>query len=289
VTVFEFYRDTFEPVRLLGRTANTRIQYQVAVRHWARFTNGQQLGDIDDALLARFLAEFSKSHAAPTTNKTRAHLLTILRFAVKRGLLREVPDVPTLPEPEEAPVAWLREEVERMLKAAACETGDVDGIPAAPWWVSLFRGIYDSGGRIGAVLTVAPAALSLQDATMVLPGWGQKTHRWQICGLSPATVQAIKVIWDDSRERVWPWPYCRETLYPHLARICKRAGVPHGGNSGMFHRLRKTHGSYVQANGGDAQRSLGHSTPAVTQRYLDPRIVGRQDASRFLPPLDLSD
>jgi integrase len=69
-----------------------------------------------------------------------------------------------------------------------------------------------------------------------------------------------------------PWDRHPTYVYNRLKIILKRAGLPHG-RKDKFHKVRKTTASYYEAAGGSAQRLLDHSSPAVTRRYLDPRIV----------------
>ena len=68
-----------------------------------------------------------------------------------------------------------------------------------------------------------------------------------------------------------------------VSRILEAAGLPQPDKP--FHKFRASNASYTEAGGGDAQQQLGHSSRAVTQRYLDPRITrARRDV---LPELDI--
>lgn len=81
---------------------------------------------------------------------------------------------------------------------------------------------------------------------------------------------------------MFPWDKSYTYLWGRMGVICKRAGLSDNRRS-KFHRIRKTTASYYQAAGGSAQALLDHSSPAVTRRYLDPRIVAPQSASELLP------
>lgn len=51
-----------------------------------------------------------------------------------------------------------------------------------------------------------------------------------------------------------------------------------------FHALRKSHASYLEAAGGDATESLGHSNRRLTQTvYLDASICGDKQWADLLP------
>lgn len=286
----ELFEESYVPLRLLGRSPNTLIAYRVALRHWARFPGHVPVEAIDDVTLARFAAWHFQTVAAPTVNKSLRHLRAVIRLAVKRKLLDEMPDVPKLPEDRPEPEAFLHEEIVRIIQAAwTLPERRIEGIPARDWWVSLLYAIYDSGGRIGAVLAVETVDLSLPSGSMLLRPEHQKQRRGQRLKLSDETVAACRPVWRSDRELMWPWPWRREAIYRRFRKILVAAHVPTGtGTGSLFHRLRKSTASYLKAAGGNPTAQLGHSTPAVTERYLDPRICGESQAADLIPRLGIT-
>jgi integrase len=288
MTLGEFYREFYRPVKLAGCAESTREQYQVALGHWARFAGQVDLESrrvrLDAAFLARFIEYLTSKHSITTANKTMRHIGALLRFADKQGLLpSKLPTWSRLKEPRFLPEAWTADEVQLILAEAIREPGEIDGVPSNRWWYSLLLTIYYCGGRISAVRSTEPADFLIAQRAIILRASNQKQSADQYLHLPDQCIAAVAAIYDSRRKRLWPWPFHRTTLYCRFRGLLRRAGVRYGqGRGGLFGKLRKTHASYMAANGGDASYSLGHSSAAVTRaHYLDPRIVGRGQVDRL--------
>jgi len=286
----ELFENTYLPMRLLGKSPNTIIAYRVALRHWARSPDHVPVDAITDVVMARFAAWHFQTTSPATVNKTLRHLRAVIRLAVRQKLLAEMPEMPHLPEGTSEPEAYLHEEIVRIIQAAwAMPSPRIEGIDARDWWVSLLFTIYDSGGRIGAVIATQTADLSLDDGTILLRPEHQKQRRGQRLRLSEETIAACRPVWRADRIEMWPWPFRREALYRHFRKILVAADVATGVGTGcLFHRLRKSTASYLKAAGGNPTAQLGHSTTAVTARYLDPRICGESQAADLIPRLGIT-
>ena len=282
--VRKFYQDAYRPLRLVSASPRTDEAYLDTLSAWDRWPSRVPLKRIDDLVFAKWLGWLAERSSRSTTNKHRAHLLCILRLAVKRKKLKALPDVPPLKTSPKLPEAWTVDEVERIISVARQVPGRINGLPARNWWASLLLTIYDTGSRIGAILAVEPRNLSLPERSLVLLGSTTKSGRPQYCRLSDQTVAAVAAIYDPSRKYVWPWPHIRATLYRRAKKLFKAAGVPHGkDNGGLFHRMRRTSATLVAAHGGNPQTHLGHSDARVTYKhYVDPAAVGGGQLD-FLP------
>jgi integrase len=101
---------------------------------------------------------------------------------------------------------------------------------------------------------------------------GRKGQRSDIYRPIPQECHAAIMLIKGRQKLVFDWDRAYTNIWRRLGRICERAGLPNDRLS-KFHRVRKTSASYYAAGGGDPQKLMGHSTPAVTRKYLDPRIV----------------
>jgi integrase len=253
----------------------TVAQYRIAYSHWCRLMG--EVEPSDDTVL-RFMALLLEGRTPQTVNKTVRHLAPVFLAAGYSVAWRPYR------EPQRAPVAFLDSEFRLILDAAAGESGDVDGIPAAEWWRALLLALWYSGARIGAVLAVRSPDV-LPDRGFYVRATHQKQHADQFFAIGNDAAVAFRRIFSPSRPVMWPWPWRRETLYDRFQRICGRAGLECYGTGNLFHRIRKSTASYMKANGGDPTTHLGHSAASVTRRYFDPRICGGHDARAFLPTL----
>lgn len=263
----------------IGLRPGSRVQYEVACRHWVTF-----FGACDPASCCMKLPEFAasllRSSRESSVNKTMRHCLAVLRHA---GLS---PSWKPMAEPWRAPVAFAADEFRPVLEAAGREPGRLSGIPAADWWRALLLAVWYSGARIGACVAVETRDVLLDRGGFYARAEHQKQHADQFFLVGQDAISAFRSIYDSARREMWPWPYRRETLFRAFRRICQRAGVQLGrGPGSLFHRIRKSTASYMKAGGGDPTSHLGHSCSKVTLRYLDPRIVGANDSRPFMPAL----
>lgn len=156
------------------------------------------------------------------------------------------------------------------------------GPECSKWWVALVLFIYDTGTRIGATLQIEPADIDLDQGFVTLRGDVAKTGLEQVLRLSPQTVTAIREIYDPKAKRVWFWGLS-SPIQRSLGSILAKAGLPTGRES-KFHRIRKTCASLTAAAGRRdlAQSTLGHTTGAMTNAYIDKRALPIESAADVL-------
>jgi len=123
--------------------------------------------------------------------------------------------------------------------------------------------------------------------TLLIRAPNHKLRRDKLLWLPASAMRRIRRLPSHRRRLVWDWPYGRRWFFVMARRIIERAGVPcpKRGNH-LFHRLRRTSGTLVEANGGDGARHLGNSRSVFERHYLDARrLCGQQAARRPVPAL----
>lgn len=280
-----FYADFFCPLFLRGRAENTRRLYCTSVRTFGRFLGrSPTLGDLSDDAVNRFLDWYRRLPRSPfSVNKERSNLLAMWRFACRKRLLEEWPDVRADVEPVRIPQAWTVDQVARLLSACQGEPGTLCDVPAGAWWVALHLVAWDTGERIGAVRDLEWAHADLAGGYVLVPAELRKGRRRdRLYKIAPDTVAALRAIRLPARTQIFPWPYSRTYLWYRYNRILRRAGLPTDRHA-KFHRIRRSVASHYEAAGGNATELLGHSCRSVTLAYLDPRIVPHHQAVDLLP------
>jgi len=279
-----FFRDYFSPLFLRSRSDNTRRLYCTSIRTFSRWLQRPAvLQDLNDTTVNRFLDYFRHLPRSPfSVNKERANLLAMWRFACRKKLLDEWPDVLPEVEPERVPQAWTASEIARLLGACEREPGTIGEVPAAAWWRALHLVCWDTGERIGAVRDLEWPHADLEAGFMLVPAELRKgKRRDRLYKLASDTIAALQAIRQPVREKIFPWPYSPTYLWRRYARLLDRAHLPRDRHC-KFHRIRRSVATHYEAAGGNATELLGHSSRSVTLAYLDPRIVPKQHAVDLL-------
>lgn len=269
MTLQQFLDDYYAPLH--GISDRTIRLYGFTLRAYADFIGRQPTVEehLDELELARFLAHRLRTRSVGTAAKDRAQLHAIAQFASKRGLCKW-PMMRAIRVPERVPRAWLIDEFRRLLEACAGEHGEVVGVPAAGWFRAILLTAYWTGERVGGLLALEWTDVEAQ--AILFRAETRKGQRADIYRpIPPECYEAIQAI-RTSRKLVFDWDRSYTLIWRRLGRICDRAGLPNDRMS-KFHRVRKTSASYYKRGGGDPQSLMGHSSPAVTRRYLDPRIA----------------
>lgn len=282
-TLPDFWESHYRPLRLLGTRTATIEQHKIAMRHWSAFAGPAPLDLIDRAALARFAAHLLQFDRPATVNKTLRHLLAVLRLAEEESVIAACPRWQRLKEPRRVPLAFTVAEFSAVLSEAVHQPGTIAGLPAGTWWGSLLRAAWYSGARIGALLAVTRADVLVDVPGFYVRAEAQKQHADQFFQVDESTAASFRSLWEPARPLFWPWPFLRGCLLKRFRRIIEAAGVPAEKGTGLFHRIRRSTASYIKKAGGDATAQLGHSTPTVTARYFDPRIVGTLNAAALMP------
>ena len=251
------------------------------------------LEDFTDLTMAKFLRWRAQTPrkgrlvAPATVAKDKAHLSALASHAARKKLIAEFVEFPRMKVPTRPPRGYTVDEVSAIVREARHRRGRLGDVPAAWFWVTLPMAAWETGERIGGLLHVRWGEVDLDRRVITFLGEGRKDHVTTIeRTISPTLCDYLKPQQRADSQLVWPWLEHRKenSIYPSLQKLCKAAGVKARG----FHAIRKASGSYVKAGGGDATEHLGHASPRTTQKhYLDTRIVGRQSALDYLPPLDL--
>lgn len=291
VTLHDFFRRHYEC--RLDSTADNYRQAQFAVELFAGWLgHDPQLTELNCENVSRFLSHYSKTVRPATVNAKRRYLLHLWRAAWEEDLLQEPPRAKRIPRAKEsAPVVecFTLDEMRKILATAETLRGRTETISSACYWVSIIRTAYETGGRIGSLLSVESSDVSISERWIVFRGDAEKCGRTHWHSLTPATCEWIAKTRPERRRLVWPWHRTRRWLCEFLkTKILKPAGVRCGrGKGGLWHKFRRTAGTLCEANGGDGSRLLGNTRKVFEKHYLDGRILAEQGGqARYLPTLD---
>ena len=258
------------------------------------------IDDLEDLVVATFLRWRSencrrlwgkKPLSRASLAKDSAHLRSIWNWCAKKrmkksnGDLLEFPDYkrPTVPRPR--PRAYTADDLRRLMDAARHRRGYLGDIPAAWFWTTILRALFETGGRIGEMISLRWAECDLEQMSITFLAETRKGRYETITrAISPQLAGRLAVHKRAAGDLVWPWMEQRaaNSLYGSLRVLCRVAQVDYQ----SFHSIRKATASYMKLAGHSAKTQLGHSTEEMAERhYYDERIVGTQSAVDHLPDI----
>lgn len=281
ISLKELLQDYYSPLK--GISERTFIVYEISLRAFSSFLgHTARLSDLEEVTVARWLSSRQRTRAPATAAKDRAQIRALWEFAARRGMVKTWPSIKRIHVPERVPEAWFTADMQKLIDTATAEPGKISGVPAGLWWKAILLLSYETGERAGGLLS-----LRWNDVTsdgVVFRAEGRKGGRKDLYSeISQECYEALMALrLQTSGERVFEWDRTYTYLWRRMTVILKRAGLPSDRRC-KFHKIRRTTASYYEAAGGSAQQLLGHSSPVVTKRYIDPRIVKKTAACAVIP------
>lgn len=281
--LFDLYRSR----RLIGASPNTIKRYQVTLRHLTVFLEHEaQTEDLTEDTVTLWIGWLTDKGCAPATvNGMLKGLLSLWRFACRRQLCGNWPEIQKLREPNRCPTSWSIDQLSRILESCQKEQGTLTGVSAPAFWTAVVLLLYDTGMRPGAAWQLRQDNVDLIEGRAFVPAEIQKQKADQQFSLHPQTVDALKAIWEPERELVFPWLLHWQMRYSIFRRILKRAGLP-SGRRDLFYRIRRTAATQAEIamGAGSATALLGHSDPRVARaHYLDTSAMPSRQIAQHLP------
>jgi len=292
-TLRHYFDTVFAPARLAGRAQTIRL-YDLELRRLEKYLGREPLlSDLNNEIIHSAIVwscnDASASHlggrplSKPSATKFRDCILCLWKYLHLQRIVEHYPSVPDIVIPKRIPTALTRDELNRLWEYLKRLPGDVAGVPANLWFLSLVSVLWDSGERITPIRTAKWDQLDLASGYLICKaesrkgGLADKLHK-----LHPETCALLRQITEPRRGLIFYWPWSESCLYARWREILQRAGL-RSGRDFMFHCIRKSVASHVKAAGGNAQEALGHYDPRMTEQvYIDPRIAPNQHAADVL-------
>lgn len=287
-TLWELFEQSYKRQRLRGGSKENPRQYRIQLNHFKRFLGHEPtLDDLADNILADFMDWLLDGRSPATVNKAYSCIAALWRHAADLGLISTRPTIRPMPQPETIPMAWMIDEIRRLLKACQETPGKIEGIPAGDWLEAIHWFWWSTGERCSAAMSVEMNWVNLERGEVHIPAQVRKGRKKpMLYQLLPQAVAAIRKIWSPDRQMLFPWKKSVSMFYKRYTALLKRAGLPTDRKS-KPQRMRRSFASYLEAAGGNATEALDHSSRSVTKKsYLDPRITGIKNHAQKLPPLD---
>lgn len=230
------------------------------------------LEQLDEASVSGWLRDYSTIAKPHTVRSKKNQLLALWRAAADDGLVAEpsARRVRRVRVPEIVVTAWTREEVQRLLSAAASlPRTHRCGLRRSVWWDLAIRVAWDSGLRWGDLVSLRVDCVRPNGTTVIQ----SKTGKAVTFVLSASTVDVLSATLEHCpRDLVCPWPSSHETFTDQVKRLVSKAGI----RPGTWRWIRRASGSDVEAQAaGTGHAHLGNTRSVFDRSYGDKTIIGR--------------
>jgi len=271
---------------------NTRIRSQATREHYARSLRqfAEHLGrrpttdDLTDDNLAGFmLATVTSGLTEQTANQRAKQIRALWTWLAKRRLVDAWPTVANLPTPEPLPEAWTLDEFAKLLQACRETPGWIGPHLASDWWWSLHAFLWDTAERIGAALLLERSMVDAEGRIARAPARIRKGSRqamvYRLRSSTAAILERMSAA-PSPTGLVWDRPFADDqTLYARYRKVVERAGLPWTPRKTGFHKIRRTVLTQIAMRGGNATQFAGHSSPKVTEAYLDRAMIAASESA----------
>lgn len=271
-------------------STNPRIQSDQTVRRYeatiislAKFLERPpSVSDLDSDTYGRWLRHRRDiCGVAPSTLHGEAQKLLVLwRWLAKRKDFDVEPPEVMLPRKfEKDNTTWVVSEFERIERAGRNCQWYVGQVPGSVYWPAMIGVAAETGERLGAIHKLEGHHFDWVKLEVTFPASVRKGQtRDLVKRISRQTARDVQALL--ALRPMRPFAALQQpSLYHPMRRLLCDAGLPSGRNR-MFHCFRRYHATRVTEAGGNAQRSLDHSDPRITERYLDKRQLGPEPMPR---------
>jgi integrase len=270
-----------------GLCPTTRKLYRRSVALYSgHLKRPATVGDFEDLVFSRWLEIRSLEVARETLRGEAAKLLSLWRWCSEPRRAWVLP--PEVRSPESyyrVPQSLTHEQLTMLWRYISGLTGRIESVRESTFWLALLGVLWDSAERIGAIRQMHRS--DLDGRTLAVYPSQRKGRRkfGRTYKLSRSSSGSLRELIEAAGVEHPFELLTKDALYKRFRRIRLLAGLP---GWVTFHTLRRSHASHLTAAGGDARRSLGHSSEGVTDRcYRDPRIAdrGSQPSDLLFNPL----
>lgn len=255
---------------VLERPVSTASEYQLrrTINIFGTFVQRTPIiSDLTDQTVSKWLQSLESTYSQRTIVNQRKNLLAVWRYAAEVRLVTPPHRVRKIKVPEPCPIAWLMEELLKIVKACEELTGIFpSGAGRRDYCLGLVHAAYDTGLRRSDLWTL-PTDRVRDDGTVAL-----LQHKTGHAHPPVLRSDALSLFRRLPGKCPLACPYsCQRAWYRFWNRhVIKVAGV----RPGCMQQIRRTGATWLfRSDPAAVQRYLGHRCATMQKHYVDMSIA----------------
>jgi len=288
MNLIDFAQQYFDSHEFGIKENSQRCFYMPAARQFVEATNCQSVKAINKSYANQFVDWLRLRPISVTTQHTRRRAFAVLwRAAYDAGECPVFEPFRKIRVTRKSPRAWSIHDVQNLFLVTTRDESEwAWGIKAGTYWGSLFSAAWDTGLRLGDLLSLELDWLirDRKTKTAVIVLRASKTGKEHIVTLNAPTMELIDQSIKQHRHRklIWPLRNQRREFYRDVKKRIKAAGL-----EGSFRYLRRSAVTYAESiSPGMGTRLAGHADSRTTREsYIDPLLL--PDNRVVLPALTI--
>ena len=258
------------------------------------------LSGLSEALvLSSCRSQLLAGRSFATVQKHQTAIRALWAYAFRKSAqiavaVAQVPDFERWPRYDREPVSYSGDELASIFESALRQVGNYGQTSAGLFWPALILTAYETGCRISAIMAAKWSDYDPQQGVLLFRAEAAKDRADTKCHLSSQLRGLLDAMPREALTVFGCFPFDRapksnwRALNRRLKAILSDAKVVTEPRV-LFHKFRKTFATNVASVKGEAiaQSMLGHSSLAVTRRYLDKSKLDLPKSCEILPPITL--
>jgi integrase len=256
-TLEEIFCDDYLPERTSISSQQTIRQYSRSLQLFSvHLGHPATPADLTDKIVGKFLRWLVDVEGVKpiTANGYVKQVKALWVWLAKKRIVAEFPTVAKLKQPDPVPMAWSRDDFQKLFVACGEQVGFIGPVLAGLFWRAFYRVLWDSGERTGAMLALKWDWLDMKSGHLTVPGEFRKGRtKSMVYTLKPQTLRALKAIAKPDRELIFDLGDRKEKccyFYFHHRVLVKSAGLPYVKGKSGPQKVRRTFASFIEAAGG---------------------------------------
>lgn len=286
MNLVEFANYYFDNHQYGIKVNSQRCYYLPAAKQFTEATKCEDVSQINKSIANQFVDWLKSRPITTTTQHTRRRaFVTLWKAAYDAGLCPIYEPCRRIKLIRKSPRAWSIDDVRKLVAVTRTDRTEwAWRVTAGDYWASLFAAAWDTGLRLGDLLSIERAWIQIDSATGagLLVMVASKTSKEHLCTLNPCTMQIIQATFEQQPKRrlIWPLRADRREFYRDTQKRFAAAGL-----QGTFRFLRRSAVTWAESQSpGLGTKLAGHRDSRTTREsYLDPLLM---PATRVtLPPI----